>query len=69
MAVSSPGAHVGQQAGRVQHSYVGPLSRGVPGPFRPSNAQVEAWKKGTMGFMEKLRHEMCGRSSSSLEAR
>lgn len=56
MAVSSPDAHVGQQAGREQHSHLGPLSRGVPGPFRPSNAQVEAWKNGTMGFVEKLRH-------------
>lgn len=45
-----------RQAG-VQHSHLGPLSRGVPGPFRPSNAQVEAWKKGTVGFVEKLR---CG---------
>lgn len=45
-----------RQAG-VQHSHLGPLSRGVPGPFRPSNAQVEAWKKGTVRFVEKLR---CG---------
>lgn len=48
---------------RALHSHAGPLGRRVPGSFRPSNAQVEAWKrKGTVGIMEKLRCREVGNS-------
>lgn len=42
------GNHAGRPAGGGTGSRLGPLGRGVPRPFRPPDAPVEAWeRKGT----------------------